>query len=113
MNIPEIIKSIRKQKHYTQKDIASYLNLAQTSYSDIENGIARLTVEDYLKICKFLEIDPIALVKDSNSVIISITEEEAKILNRLNDKVQQSFSLNNVNINTSGDVIIGTNIKNK
>lgn len=113
MKINEKIKLIRKEKNYTQKDIASYLQIAQTSYSDIENGIARLGVDDYLKICKFLKIDPILLVKDTNSAIISITNEEAKVLNQLNEKVKQNFSLNNVNINTSGDVIIGQNIKKK
>ncbi len=105
MNITEIIKSIRKEKKYTQKEIASYLNLSQTSYSDIENGISSLTVEVFLKICKFLEIDPITLVKNTDSVIISITEEEVKLLNKLNEKVQQNFSLRNVNIKTSGDAI--------
>lgn len=111
MTINEKIKLIRKQKNYTQKDIANYLQIAQTSYSDIENGIARLSLEDYLKICKFLELDPILLVKDTESAIISITKEEANILNQLNEKVKQTFSVKNINIKTSGDVIIGQNIK--
>jgi len=111
MNITEIFKKIRKEKHYTQTDIANYLGIAQTSYSDIENGVAKLMVEDYLRICKFLNIDPISLVKDTNAVIISITPEEANSLNKLNEKIQQSFSIENVNIKASGDVIIGQNIK--
>lgn len=111
MTINEKIKLIRKEKNYTQKDIANYLQIAQTSYSDIENGIARLSLEDYLKICKFLELDPILLVKDTESAIISITKEEANILNQLNEKVKQTFSVKNINIKTSGDVIIGQNIK--
>lgn len=111
MTINEKIKLIRKEKNYTQKDIANYLQIAQTSYSDIENGIARLSLEDYLKICNFLELDPILLVKDTESAIISITKEEANILNQLNEKVKQTFSVKNINIKTSGDVIIGQNIK--
>lgn len=111
MNITEIFKNVRKEKKYTQTDVANYLGIAQTSYSDIENGVAKLMVEDYLKICKFLDIDPVSLVKDTNAIIVSITPEEANSLNKLNEKIQQNFSIGNISIKTSGDVIIGQNIK--
>lgn len=113
MIIIETIKKIRKELGYTQSQIANYLNIAQTTYADIENNKIQLKVEDFIKICKFLQVDPIMLLKDTNSIIISITNEEAKILNQLNEKVQQNFSFNNISINTSGDVIIGQNIEKK
>jgi len=109
----EEIKKLRKSQKISQTEMAGFLTMAQTTYSDIENGISKLTIEDFLKICKKLEIDPILLVKESKEVLISVTPTEAKALNSLNTKIQNNFSIQNVNVKTSGDVIIGKNIKNK
>ena len=112
-NIVERIKYVRKKQKKTQQDVADAISLARVTYSDIESGRIRLSLENFLLICKYLEIDPISLVKNSDELIISVTPDEAKALKTLNRKVQNNFSIQNVNVNTSGDVIIGKNIKNK
>ncbi len=39
------LKEIRKDKDYTQKDIAIYLNISQVQYSRYETGIRTIPIE--------------------------------------------------------------------
>jgi len=89
----EKIKEIRKKRHISQQEMADYLHIAQTTYSDIEKGISKLSAEDFLLICKFLKIDPIELVKDNNSIIIQLTQQEAETLTNINQKIENQKSI--------------------
>lgn len=89
----EKIKEIRKKRHISQQKMADYLHIAQTTYSDIEKGISKLSAEDFLLICKFLKIDPIELVKDNNSIIIQLTQQEAETLTNINQKIENQKSI--------------------
>jgi len=91
------IKQIRKQKKISQQEMADYLHMAQTTYSDIENNISRLSTEDFLLICKYLEIDPISLVKEDNTILIQLTKDEANTISRINKKIESQKK--NIQIN--------------
>lgn len=106
------IKKIRINKKINQQEMADFLRISQQSYSDLEQAKTKLTLIDFLKICKKLDIDPITIVSDSNSIIISLSPEEIDVLNHLHDKISNQFQIKNIKIKTSGDVIIGNNINN-
>jgi len=112
-NILDQLKIERKAQKKSQQDVADAISLARGTYADIERGKIRLSLENFLLICEYLKINPILLVKQSKELLISVTPDEAKALNSLNTKVQNNFSIQNLNVKTSGDVIIGKNIKNK
>lgn len=56
--IGENIKQARKEKGYTQKEIASILRMTQQQYSRFENGIFELNYEQILTLCKLYDITP-------------------------------------------------------
>lgn len=97
-NILGVIKYVRKQKKITQEAIAKKLGMKTSSYGDIENGTTRMKLDDFLIICKFLEIDPINLVKDSNQVIVTLTNDEVALIDSLNKKIQVQRNNQNFNI---------------
>lgn len=106
------VKEIRINKKISQQEMADYLSMSQQSYSDLEKAKTKLSLIDFLRICKKLNIDPITIVSDQNSIIVSLTQEEIEIINHLHDKINNQFQVKNLKINASGDVIIGNNISN-
>jgi transcriptional regulator with XRE-family HTH domain len=56
MNWTRNIKSIRERKNLTQEYMAQELGISQNSYSNIENGGVKLTIERLLEISKVLEV---------------------------------------------------------
>lgn len=52
------IKQARKEKGYTQKEVAAMLHMTQQQYSRFENGIFELNYEQILTICKIYEVTP-------------------------------------------------------
>ena len=56
--IGENIKQARKDKGYTQKEVANMLRMTQQQYSRFENGIFELNYEQILTLCKIYDITP-------------------------------------------------------
>lgn len=52
------IKQARKDKGYTQKEVASFLRMTQQQYSRFENGVFELNYEQILTLCKIYDITP-------------------------------------------------------
>lgn len=97
--ILDFIKQTRKQKKLTQKDLADVLGMKDTSYGDIENGVTKLKLCDFLKLCNFLNIDPVTLLNDSNQIIISVSDEQAELIEELNEKIQRQKQVINIKDN--------------
>ena len=56
--VGENLKQARKDKGYTQKEIASILRMTQQQYSRFENGVFELNYEQILTLCKIYDITP-------------------------------------------------------
>jgi len=82
-NIIEEIKKIRKSKKISQSEIGNYLSISQGTYRDIESGKIRLSLDNYLLICKYLKIDPTKLINDNSKKKIELTDKEAEILKHI------------------------------
>ncbi len=52
------IKQARKDKGYTQKEVAAILHMTQQQYSRFENGVFELNYDQILSLCKLYEITP-------------------------------------------------------
>lgn len=52
------LKEARKDKGYTQKEVASLLRMTQQQYSRFENGVFELNYEQILRLCELYEITP-------------------------------------------------------
>lgn len=52
------IKQARKEKGYTQKEVATMLRMTQQQYSRFENGIFELNYEQLLTLCKIYDVTP-------------------------------------------------------
>jgi transcriptional regulator with XRE-family HTH domain len=62
--IIEILVQARHKAGLTQIDLAVALGITQSEVSKIERSERRLDIIDYLRICRALNIDPGALLRD-------------------------------------------------
>lgn len=116
MNILEKIKNKREELKISRKEIAESLNLEQTTYRDIENGKIRLSLENFLIICKKLELSPINLLVDNNEQYILINKQDLDnidaIIKTLN-KIKNQANTNHITIGDNNNIQIGNNINYK
>jgi len=104
MKVIESLKLIRESKKITRDQISKYLNISSGTFRDIENERIRLTLENFLLICKFLEISPMELLKDDDEHYILLTTQDIKALNELTTKINNQ-QINKVNINDNHGII--------
>ena len=52
------LKLAKKNKGYTQKEVASKLKMTQQQYSRFENGIFELNYEQIVFLCNLFDISP-------------------------------------------------------
>lgn len=94
MNVAEQIKKIRKEKGFSQQDIADKLSMNRVQYNRIETGKSDPTMNVLQRIAGVLEIEIIQFfeAKIYNKEIHSIDEptlQKARLLEEL-DEVQKN-----------------------
>ena len=57
MTCIERIKALREDNDLTQSEIAKAIHVAQTTYSDYENGKVRIPLECLIELAKFYDVD--------------------------------------------------------
>ena len=57
MRYTERIRELRDDHDYSQKEIAKAVYVAQTTYSDYENGRVRMPVECLIELARFYNVD--------------------------------------------------------
>lgn len=50
------IKTARKQKNFTQKQMAELLNIKQSTYSKYESGNRRMPLDKLIALCKITNV---------------------------------------------------------
>lgn len=111
MEILEIIKKARRDKHINQEKIAKTIGIATETYRDIENGKIRLKVDDYLKICEILELSPAIIASDDDSINLKLTKEDYLTIKSAIDVLNKLTTQANYLItDNSGEIAIGNNI---
>lgn len=115
MEIIKKIQKIREQKKITRKKMAEQLFISEGTYKDIEYERIRLSLENFLSICKILEISPMELLNtNQNEHFILISDDDLKHLNKIINKLNKQIITNNDNSNyfSTGDIQIGNNNNN-
>lgn len=56
MDFIQNIRRIRKERGYSQEDIAELLNTTQQQYSKYENGANEIPVRHIITLCRFYQI---------------------------------------------------------
>ena len=68
-NIGKKIKKYREAKNYTQEHMAHGMEISQNTYSKIETGGIRLTVDRLFKISEILDIQMEEILSNDNQSI--------------------------------------------
>lgn len=66
MKYTERIRDLRKQKRYTQTYVANSIGVAQTTYSDYENGRVRVPINHIVELARFYNVDLNYIIGASN-----------------------------------------------
>jgi len=66
--IYKIIYKRRQQLNYSQSFVGMKLDLSQKQYGRIESGEAKLKLNDFIKLCKILDLHPCDVLKEANLV---------------------------------------------
>lgn len=120
MNIIDLIKNERKHQNKTQKEIADLIGITQAGYSAIEVKKSKLSAEDLLLICNYLNIDLNNLNLNNENITISITKEEVELFktffSKILNKIEQSNDIakyKNITAENNSNIIIDSpNVKN-
>ena len=108
MTIIEKIQKIRENKKISRKEIAERLYVSLSTYREIEYGNIRLSLENYLELCKILEINPMTLLNDSkDESFILLSNKDINELNRILNKINNqiiNFTDNHGTVNITNEV---------
>lgn len=61
------LRSIREDRDIRQKEVASYLNVSQNTYSQYETGVISLTAEVLIKLADFYHVSIDYLLDRTNN----------------------------------------------
>ena len=50
-------RELRKEHNLTQKDVAQYLEIAQNSYSNYENGVREFPIETLIALSRYYKVN--------------------------------------------------------
>ena len=94
MKAIDIIRHYRNQKEISQAECAKLLNIAKTTYGDIERGRIQLKADDFLLLCNYLDID-LCQFKVSNDKATFTTTELFEIKENLRQAKKAIEKLSN------------------
>lgn len=97
MMIYKELQKIRESKKITRIEMAKKLSISPDTLKDIEYGKIRLSLENFLMICEFLEISPMQLIKKSDDNYVILSKEDIEDLNRICNKINNQTNLINDN----------------
>lgn len=63
---PKRLLELRKQHNLTQRDVASYLSIAQPSYIRYENGTAEPTLDNLVRLADLFDVSSDYLIGRSD-----------------------------------------------
>lgn len=67
------IRSLREARGYSQEYMAEMLDIAQSSYANLESGKSNLTVDRLLQVCEILESDAGLLLQNTVDVTSNLS----------------------------------------
>jgi transcriptional regulator with XRE-family HTH domain len=86
LNIHVKIRQIRECKNLTRKQVANQLNIETRTYSYIESGKTKITVDRLLEICSVLKCSVEDLLNFNSINPLTHNKQENKDCNEINNK---------------------------
>lgn len=80
----------RKQKGFTQAEVAEIAEISDRTYADIERGSTNMRMETLVSICKALNITPNELLIDDENLLDIEKEQLLKQLDSCNPKEKET-----------------------
>jgi transcriptional regulator with XRE-family HTH domain len=85
------LKSLRKQKGYSQEQVCEFLHISQSAYARIESGDSHSWAMHLVKLSVFYDIKPEEIIRKENVIIGNIGIDNdvdyADIVNQLSVKL--------------------------
>jgi len=79
MDVPAKIRYYRMKKNYSQHYMAEALNISQSYYNKLENGQAKLTVDNLLDISGILNVSPSELLNETRDYFNEISVSNGQV----------------------------------
>lgn len=88
----ERLRQCRRERGFTQEEIALRSNITVSYYGQIERGIANPTIETLNKICITMNISITDIFTEADSNLLGIDAISMQILHFLSDKTEEEKS---------------------
>ena len=116
MNIIDKLRNVRESKKISRKEIANYLNVSSSLISEIEAGRTRLSIDIFLELCEYYEINPLEILKNDDKKYIILNKDDIKQIDKtieILNKIKTQANSNNIQIGNNNNIQIGNNINYK
>lgn len=70
------LKQVRKARNETQRTVAEFLNIQETSYSNMECGHEKISLRRIIELCEHFEILPGAILDECTEKLFILSREE-------------------------------------
>lgn len=90
------LKTLRKQKGWSQDEVANQLNISQSAYGRIENGASNSWVNHIETICKMYDIQPEELMNSENNTFHQNNKKGSNngiVINQISEKLIAQYEL--------------------
>ncbi|OON98443.1 MAG: hypothetical protein ATN35_05045 [Epulopiscium sp. Nele67-Bin004] len=102
----EKIKSLRKQRGFTQEDLAIRLNVVRQTISKWEKGLSVPDAQMLIQIADLFEVSTSELLGENIQLSETATEQQNEIAQQLS-RINEQLALKNKRSNTIWKVILG------
>ena len=72
------IKQARKDNKETQRTVAEFLNIQDTSYSNLECGHEKISLRRVIELCEHFEVLPGTILNDCTEKLFLLTQDQQK-----------------------------------
>ena len=118
MDIAAYLRAKREELKIPRWKIAEKLCISPQALRDIDNGVTRLSLENFLIICDELDISPMHLIKKTNEHYILLNDKDLiaighsiEILQKIKDQADSSTSYESITIGNGNKILNSFNKK--
>lgn len=78
MNIGKVLRTLRIERRLNLEEVSSALDIAVSTLSEYERGITKLSIERFISLLDFYNIDPLAILNGKEIIDITHFSESGK-----------------------------------
>jgi transcriptional regulator with XRE-family HTH domain len=98
METGEKIRKVRELRNFKQKIVADAIGVSQQYYSEMESGLAKVTIEHFLNIAKVLQVEPLNLLEfDIAPILNNHNQQGGQVINYVHNNQAAAEHLQKIN----------------